>query len=99
MSPAKLRGKSADEVREILKGCERDELLGLLTQLVALEPLYRPAEIAALSRRGRREVLRDISAGKMGDYYAFGANSIGVPASGVKAWRERFRVPGKAEAK
>ena len=92
MSPAKLKGKALPELREILKESTREELIALVAALVAVEPLFRASEIAALSRRPKRTVLSAIKARKMGPYFCFGPNSLAVPASGVNAWRGAFLV-------
>ncbi len=87
-----LSGKSPDQIRAALAKARREELIDCITRLVAVEPLYKAAEIAALSKLNRRAVLDDISSGKFGDYFCRAGNSLAVPASGVHAWRERFRV-------
>ncbi len=87
-----LSGKSPEQIRAALAKARRDELIDCITRLAAVEPLYKAAEIAALSKLNRRAVLDDISAGKFGDYFCRAGNSLAVPASGVHAWRERFRV-------
>ena len=88
----KLHGKSLEQLRMALAGKSREELLALLAAAVAVEPLYKPGEIAALSKMRRRDVLSAIKAGKFGGYFLRGANSLAVPASGVNAYRASFFV-------
>jgi hypothetical protein len=96
-----LRGKSREQVEAALAHKSRSELLDLISSLVTVEQLLKPAEIAARSCLNKRAVLRDIRDGKFGDYYCRAENSIAVPASGVNQWRSRFRVPanGNEEAR
>ena len=92
----KLFGKTREEIEKQLAGKSRGELLDLIHSLVTVEPLLKPAEIAARSCLNKRAVLRDIRDGKFGDYYCRAENSIAVPASGVNRWRNGFRVPANA---
>ncbi len=92
MTLNKLRGKSLDEVRAKCADLEKAELTTLLWSALSVEPLYRASEIAVLTKRPRRVVLDDMNAGKMGDLYVFGKQSLAVAASGVNAWRAQFRV-------
>ncbi len=89
---AKLRGRSFAEIREILTKTSRDELIVIVAALATIEPLFKPSEIRALVHRRQRDILADIKAGKFGDYFCFGPNSLAVPTSGVNAWLARFRV-------
>ena len=88
----KLIGKSLPEIHELVKDHTREELDALLAKSLAVEPLFKPSEIAVLTGCRRRDVLKAIRAGAMGDYYLRGANSISVPASGVNEWRRGFMV-------
>jgi len=88
----KLRGKTREQLEAALAHKSRSELIGLIHSLVSVEQLFKPAEIAARSCVNKRAVLRDIRAGKFGDYYVRAENSIAIPASGVNQWRNRFRV-------
>ena len=90
-----LRGKTREQVDTALAHKSRSELIDLIYSLVTVEELFKPSEIAARSRLNKRAVLRDIRDGKFGDYYCRAENSIAVPASGVNAWRNNFRVPAK----
>jgi hypothetical protein len=90
-----LRGKSREQNEAALGHKSRAELIDLIYSLVTVEPLLKPSEIAARSCLNKRAVLRDIRAGKFGDYYCRAENSIAVPASGVNKWRNNFRVPAK----
>jgi hypothetical protein len=89
-----LRGKTREQIEVTLTSKSRAELLDLIFSLVAVEQLFKPAEIAARSCLNKRAVLRDIRDGKFGEYYCRAENSIAVPTSGVNAWRRAFRVPG-----
>ena len=88
-----LRDKSRDQIEAALTHKSRAELIDLIYSLVTVEPLLKPAEIAARSCVNKRAVLRDIREGKFGDYFCRAENSIAVPASGVNQWRRRFLVP------
>jgi hypothetical protein len=90
-----LRGKSRDQVEAALAHKSRPELIDLIHSLVTVEQLLKPSEIAARSCLNKRAVLRDIRAGKFGDYYCRAENSIAVPATGVNEWRRTFRVPAR----
>lgn len=83
----------------LLKDHSRDELVALLAAVATVEPLFKPSEIAALSKRPRREVLAAIKAGKFGDYFCFGPNSLAVTAGSVNAWRRQFLVPASGDPK
>jgi len=50
-----------------------------------------------LANESRAELLDRIFSlvTKFGDYFVRAENSIAVPASGVNAWRDSFRVPPK----
>jgi len=89
----KLRGKTREQLEAALAHKSRSELVDLIHSLVTVEQLFKPAEIAARSCLNKRAVLRDVRAGRFGDYYCRAENSIAVPASGVNQWRSRFRVP------
>jgi len=88
-----LRGKTREQLETTLAHKSRSELIDLIFSLVTVEQLLKPAEIAARSRLNKRTILRDIRAGKFGDYFCRAENSIAVPASGVNQWRNNFRVP------
>lgn len=88
-----LRGKTREQLGSVLAHKSRAELIDLVHSLVTVEHLFKPAEIAARSCLNKRAVLRDIRDGKFGYYYCRAENSIAVPASGVNAWRNGFRVP------
>jgi hypothetical protein len=90
-----LRGKSLEQIEVALRHKSRSELINLIYSVVTVEQLLKPAEIAARSCLNKRAVLRDIRDGKFGDYYCRAENSLAVPASGVNAWRNNFRVPAK----
>jgi hypothetical protein len=87
-----LRGKTREQLDVALRHKSRSELIDLVHSLVSVEQLLRPSEIAARSCLNKRAVLRDIRAGKFGDYFVRAENSICVPASGVHQWLDRFRV-------
>ena len=90
-----LHGKTREQLEAALAHKCRSDLLDLIFSLVTVEPLLRPAEIAARSCLNKRAVLRDIRDGKFGDYFCRAENSLLVPLSGVNQWRNRFRVPAK----
>ena len=92
-----LRGRTREELERLLAGKSRAELLDLVFSLTTVEQLLKPSEIATRSCINKRAVLRDIRDGKFGECFCRADNSIAVPASGVNAWRQRFRVPGQAE--
>ena len=79
----KLKGKTREELEAALTSKSRSELLDIILSLATVEQLFKPSEIAARSCLNKRAVLRDIRAGKFGDYYCRAENSIAVPASGV----------------
>ena len=87
-----LRGKTREQLNAALAHKARSELIDLIHSLVSVEQLFKPAEIAARSCLHKRAVLRDVRAGKFGDYFVRAENSIAIPASGVNEWRNRFRV-------
>jgi hypothetical protein len=91
-----LRAKTREQIDLALRHKSRHELIDLIHSLVSVEQLLKPAEIASRSCLNKRAVLRDIRDGKFGDYYCRAENSIAIPASGVNKWRQRFRVPAKA---
>jgi hypothetical protein len=90
-----LCGKTREEIENALASRSRSELLDIIFSLTTVEQWFKPAEIAARSRLNKRLVLRDIRAGKFGDYFCRAENSLAVPASGVNQWRNNFRVPAK----
>jgi hypothetical protein len=90
-----LAGKTREQIESALAGKSRSELLDIIFSLTTVEQLFKPGEIATRSRLNKRAILRDIRAGKFGDYYCRAENSIAVPASGVNEWRNNFRVPAK----
>jgi len=94
-----LKGKTREEIELKLVNKSRSELIDLIHSLVAVEVLLKPAEIAARSCINKRAVLRDIKAGRFGDYICRSENSLAVPISGVNAWRQRFIVRIKAQEK
>jgi hypothetical protein len=87
-----LRGKTREQLEVILAPKSRSELIDLIHSLVTVEILFKPSEIATRAGLNKRSVLRDIRAGKFGDYFVRAENSICVPASGVHQWLNRFRV-------
>src|SRR4029453_6760023 len=90
-----LTGKTLEQLEVALAHMPRSQLIGLIHSLVTVEQLLKPAEIAARSCLNKRAVLRDIRAGKFGDYYCRAENSLAIPMSGVNKWRNHFRVPAK----
>jgi len=94
-----LRGKTRQQIETALAHKSRSKLIALIHSLVTVEPLLKPSEIAARSCLNKRAVLRDIRAGKFGDYYCRAENSLAVPLSGVNKWRSRFRVPANPKQK
>ena len=86
-----LRGKSREQLEAALAHISRAELLDLLYSLLTVELLLRPSQIASRVGLNKRSVLRDIRAGRFGDYFVRAQNSICVP-SGVNQWLNRFRV-------
>jgi hypothetical protein len=90
-----LSGKTREQLEAILAHKSRAELIDLIYLCVTVEQLFKPSEIAARSCLNKRAVLRDIRAGKFGDYFCRAENSIAVPLSGVNEWRRRFLVPAK----
>jgi hypothetical protein len=94
-----LRGKTREEIELKLVNKSRSELIDLIHSLVTVEILLKPTEIAARSCINKRAVLRDIRAGRLGDYFCRAENSIAVPISGVNAWRQRFIVRIKTREK
>jgi hypothetical protein len=90
-----LKGRTREQIELLLANESRAELLDRIVSLVTVEQLFKPSEIAARSCLNKRAVLQDIPDGKSGDYFVRAENSIAVPASGVVAWRDRFRVPRK----
>src|SRR4051812_29458316 len=91
-----LAGKTREEIERLLQSKTRADLLDLIFSLATVEQLFKPAEIASRSCLNKRAVLRDIRDGKFGDYFLRAENSIAIPASGVNAWRRKFRVPGQS---
>src|SRR5215471_18914480 len=88
-----LRGKTREQLDAALRQKSRSELIDLIYSLVTVEQLLKPTEIASRSCLNKRAVLRDIRAGKFGDYYCRAENSLAVPLSGVNKWRSTFCVP------
>ena len=87
-----LHGKTRQQVEAALRHKSRSELIDLIHSLVSIEQWFKPSQIATLSCLNKRAVLRDIRDGKFGEYFVRAENSICVPASGVRQWRDRFRV-------
>lgn len=87
-----LAGKTREQIELLLRNSSRAELLDLIASLVTVEQLLKPAEIAARFRINKRAILKEIRDGKFGAYFCRADNSIGVPASAVNQWRERFMV-------
>src|SRR5437879_3645284 len=74
----KLFGKTREEIEKQLAGKSRAELIDLIYSVVTVEQLLKPSEIAARSCLNKRAVLRDVRAGKFGDYYVRAENSIAI---------------------
>ncbi len=95
----KLTSKTRDEIAVALSGKSRAELLDIIYQLVTFEPLLSAGQIAAASKLNKREVLRDIKAGKFVDpvsgagFFYRGSSSTRVGLSAANAWRRSFFVP------
>ena len=87
-----LRGKTREQLGVVLADKSNSDLIELVYSLVTVEILLKPSEIASRCGLNKRAVLRDIRAGKFGDYFVRAENSICVPASGVHQWLNRFRV-------
>jgi hypothetical protein len=89
-----LTGKSREQIGRALRERSRAELLDLIFSLSTVEELFKPSEIAKRSKINRRDVLRDIKAGKFGGgYFCRAQNSLAVSASSVNKWRRSFFVP------
>ncbi len=94
MTAAHLRGKSREEIAELLGTKSRGELLDLLASLVALEPLLSAQEIAVRSGISPRDVRAAINRGEIGGgFFCRGINSKRVTASAANAWLRSFFVP------
>jgi hypothetical protein len=87
-----IRGKTREQLEVTLAPNSRSELIDLIHSLMTVEILLKPSEIASRCGLNKRSVLRDIRAGKFGDYFVRAENSICVPLSGVNQWLNRFRV-------
>ncbi len=87
-----LRGKTREQLEVALRHESRSELIDRIHSLVSVEQLLKPSEIASRAGLNKRAVLRDLRAGKFGDYFVRAENSICVPVSGVNQWLNRFRV-------
>ena len=88
-----LAGKTRQQIEIALGKKSRSELVDIICSLATVEQWFKPSEIAARSCLNKRAVLKDIRAGKFGDYYCRAENSIAVSATGVNQWRRSFRVP------
>jgi hypothetical protein len=93
-----LCGKTREQIEHELRDKSRAELIEIIWSLSTVEELFTPAELASREKRSRREVLRDLKAGKYGGgFYAFAFNSLRASASGINAYRKSFFVPVAAE--
>jgi hypothetical protein len=90
-----IKGETREQLEVTLAPNSRSELIDLIHSLATVELLLKPSEIASRCGLNKRSVLRDIRAGKFGDYFVRAENPICVPVSGVNQWLNRFRVPGK----
>jgi len=96
----RLSGKTRGEVDQALADKTRAQLVDLIYRLVSVEQLLTAREIAEASGMARRDVLRDMKAGRFIDpifgrgFFVLARNSFKVSASAVNAWREsRFHRP------
>ena len=87
-----FRDKTREQIQQALRHKSRDDLVNLIHALSTLEQLYKPSEIAARTHVSKRAILRDLRAGKFGEYYCRAENSLLIPASGVQRWLEQFKV-------
>jgi hypothetical protein len=92
VSLAKLRDKTLPGLKVALRDRSKDEVIALLASALTVEPLLRTREVAVLVKRPARVVLEAANAGKMGDIFVFGPNSVAVSVTGVNEWLESFRV-------
>jgi predicted transcriptional regulator len=89
-----LTGKTEEQIGRALKELTWDELIGVIHSLATVEEAFTPAEIARRKKMSKRDVIREMKAGKMGGgYFSRSFNSLKVSASGVNEWWARFWVP------
>jgi hypothetical protein len=83
---------------------DRDELVRGWFSAISLEPLFTAGDIAQLTKMNKRDVLRDMKAGRFHDphfgpgFYSKAENSKKVSASAVNAWRKSIYVPVSVES-
>lgn len=95
-----LTGKTRDQIAHALRDRPLDELIDVIFSLSTVEEAFTPAEIARRKKVSKRDVIRDMKAGKMGGaYFARSFNSLRASASGVNAWWNSYRVPAIATHK
>ena len=95
----KLTGMTREQIQAALAAKSRGELLDVIYSLATFEPLLTVRQVAAASGINKREVLRDIKAGKFVDpvlgagFFFRGSSSVKVSALAAHAWRRSFFVP------
>jgi hypothetical protein len=95
-----LTGKTRDEIEAALAGVPRAQLIDMIASMAALEPWFKPSEIAARRRMSVRDVRQAMKDGKLGGgYFRRAGNSMLASASGVRAWDRLFFVSANCSSK
>jgi len=100
----RLNGKTRDEIEAALTEKTRAQLLDLIHELATFDRLLTAGQVAACTRKNKREVLAAMKAGRFVDpifgagFFCLAANSFRVSITAANAWRRSFFVPVDAEA-
>lgn len=80
-----LVGKSRDEIAEATRNKSRQELIELLHEHTAFEPMFRLDEIAARRRMSVRTLKALVKAGRLRAHKPL-ENQVRIPLSSIREW-------------
>lgn len=100
-----LTGKTREQIARALRERSREDLLDVIWSMATVDELKTPSEVAALEKRDKRSVVRDMKAGCYVDpvfgcgYIAFAKNSLRLSAAAINGRRAAQFVPAIATDK
>jgi hypothetical protein len=81
-----VRGKSREQIGELLRSKRRDGLLDLIYQLANIEDHFTPLEVARARRMEKYAVVALCRDGKIPGTHKPSANQWRISASGLEEW-------------
>jgi len=91
-----LTGKSREQIGQATKNLSRGQLLDLMFELVTVEAMLTPTELAARCRMSKKMILQKIHNGEIRGHKTL-KNGIRVKLSDARAWIDNCALFVKSE--